>query len=90
MGLYGERVGLFSIINDSKEQAARTESQIKILIRPMYSNPPLSGPRIASKILADPKLVKQWYSSIEILAVFVYNFSNFYEWHLQPILGTLR
>jgi aspartate aminotransferase len=61
MGLYGERVGLFSIINDSKEHAARTDSQIKILIRPMYSNPPLSGPRIVSKILADPKLVKQWY-----------------------------
>lgn len=88
MGLYGERVGLFSIINDSKEQAARTESQIKILIRPMYSNPPLSGPRIVSKILADPKLVKQWYIAIEILAVCI--ITNLYERYLQLILGTLR
>jgi aspartate aminotransferase len=60
MGLYGERVGLFSIINDSKEQTDRTDSQLKILIRPMYSNPPLSGPRIVKQILADGKLVKQW------------------------------
>lgn len=68
MGLYGERVGLFSIVNDSKDQAARAESQIKILIRPMYSNPPLSGPRIAAKLLGDPKLVKQFYGEVKLMA----------------------
>ncbi|KAH6593169.1 hypothetical protein BASA61_004338 [Batrachochytrium salamandrivorans] len=40
MGLYGERVGLFSVISDSAEEAKRVDSQIKILIRPLYSNPP--------------------------------------------------
>lgn len=39
MGLYGERAGAFSLICADKEEAARTMSQIKILIRPMYSNP---------------------------------------------------
>lgn len=41
MGLYGERVGLFSVVTDSAEEAKRVESQVKILIRPMYSNPPI-------------------------------------------------
>lgn len=42
MGLYGERAGAFSLITSSKEEADRTLSQLKILIRPMYSNPPVS------------------------------------------------
>ena len=60
MGLYGERVGLFSIMGDSAEEVKRLDSQVKILIRPMYSNPPLSGPRIVKEVLANPELNKQW------------------------------
>lgn len=60
MGLYGERVGAFSIISDSKDEAQKVLSQLKILIRPMYSNPPLNGARIASEILGDPKLRADW------------------------------
>ena len=36
-------------------------SQLKILIRPMYSNPPIHGARIAAEILGDPALRSQWY-----------------------------
>lgn len=60
MGLYGERAGAFSIISDSKDEAAKVLSQLKILIRPMYSNPPLNGARIASEILGDAKLRADW------------------------------
>lgn len=60
MGLYGERAGAFSIIADSKEEADRVMSQIKILIRPMYSNPPVNGARIVAEILSDPSLKNQW------------------------------
>ena len=34
--------------------------QLKILIRPMYSNPPISGARIVSEILNDDALHKEW------------------------------
>ncbi|KAJ5090180.1 pyridoxal phosphate-dependent transferase [Penicillium argentinense] len=40
MGLYGERVGAFSLVCENTEEKKRVESQIKILIRPFYSNPP--------------------------------------------------
>lgn len=43
MGLYGERVGAFSLMCADKEEADRCMSQLKILIRPMYSNPPIHG-----------------------------------------------
>uniref|UniRef100_A0A0X3QG33 Aspartate aminotransferase n=1 Tax=Schistocephalus solidus TaxID=70667 RepID=A0A0X3QG33_SCHSO len=68
MGLYGERVGAFTMICDSKEEAARCMSQIKILIRPMISNPPLHGARIAAEILLDKELRSQWLADVKVMA----------------------
>ena len=83
MGLYGERVGLFSVINDSTEHAAKTESQIKILIRPMYSNPPISGPRIAKQVLGDATLVKQWYGEVKFMADRIISMRKSLRHHLE-------
>lgn len=52
----GERAGAFSVICQDKEEADRVMSQIKILVRPMYSNPPVNGARIVSTILGTPDL----------------------------------
>lgn len=60
MGLYGERAGAFSVITNDKNEAAKVLSQLKILIRPLYSNPPINGARIASEILGDEKLRADW------------------------------
>jgi len=68
MGLYGERVGLFSVITSSPEEKARVDSQIKILVRPLYSNPPVHGARIASTILADSLLSAQWEKEVKAMA----------------------
>ncbi|KAK5944305.1 aspartate transaminase aat1 [Knufia obscura] len=68
MGLYGERVGAFSIVCDSAEEKKRVDSQIKILVRPLYSNPPVHGARIASKILNDASLNKQWLGEVKGMA----------------------
>eukprot|EP00842_Homolaphlyctis_polyrhiza_P004051 jgi/Hompol1/4647/HPOL_003790-RA len=68
MGLYGERVGLFSVLSDSAEEAKRVDSQVKIAIRPLYSNPPLSGPRIVKEILGSPELSKQWEGEVKGMA----------------------
>lgn len=67
-GLYGERVGSFSILAESVEEKKRVDSQIKILIRPMYSNPPVHGARIASEILNDEALNKQWLGEVKEMA----------------------
>ena len=42
-GLYGQRVGAVSFLTSTAEEAIAVESQLKILIRPMYSNPPKFG-----------------------------------------------
>ncbi|KAI0347998.1 PLP-dependent transferase [Trametopsis cervina] len=68
MGLYGERVGAFSLITADPEEKARVDSQLKIVIRPMYSNPPVHGARIASAILNKTELYKEWEGEVKHMA----------------------
>lgn len=68
MGLYGERVGAFTVVCKDAEEAKRVESQLKILIRPLYSNPPLNGARITATILTSPDLRKQWLQEVKGMA----------------------
>lgn len=68
MGLYGERVGALSVVGGSQEEAAKILSQLKIIIRPMYSNPPVHGARIASLVMTDPQLRMQWLKDVKEMA----------------------
>ncbi|XP_010890986.1 glutamic-oxaloacetic transaminase 2a, mitochondrial [Esox lucius] len=68
MGLYGERVGGFTVVCKDAEEAKRVESQLKILIRPIYSNPPMNGARIAATILNTPDLYKEWLGEVHGMA----------------------
>ena len=68
MGLYGERVGAFTVVCADGDEAARVESQIKILIRPMYSNPPRHGARVATEVMTNPELRAQWLSDVKLMA----------------------
>ncbi|XP_076118318.1 aspartate aminotransferase, mitochondrial [Alosa pseudoharengus] len=68
MGLYGERVGGFTVVCKDADEAKRVESQLKILIRPIYSNPPMNGARIAATILNTPELNKEWLEEVKGMA----------------------
>ncbi|KAL4613656.1 aspartate aminotransferase, mitochondrial-like [Arapaima gigas] len=68
MGLYGERVGGFTVVCKDAEEAKRVESQLKILIRPIYSNPPINGARIAATILNTPELRAEWLEEVNGMA----------------------
>lgn len=68
MGLYGERVGLFSLTTLNKDEADRIVSQLKIIVRGMYSNPPIHGARIVSEILSNPQLMNQWLVEVKGMA----------------------
>jgi aromatic-amino-acid transaminase len=58
--LYGERVGALSVLCANKDEAARVLSQLKIMIRTNYSNPPTHGGAVVAMVLNDPKLRAQW------------------------------
>lgn len=65
MGLYGERIGALHIVTTSKDVSERVLSQLNLVIRPMYSNPPINGARIAFKILSNPENRAKWESELK-------------------------
>lgn len=52
-------------VTDDAKEAACVRSQLKLVIRPMYSSPPVHGSRIVTEVLKDKALSKQWYEYIE-------------------------
>ena len=58
--LYGERVGALSVLCANKEEADRVLSQLKIVIRTNYSNPPTHGGAVVAAVLNTPELRAQW------------------------------
>jgi aromatic-amino-acid transaminase len=58
--LYGERVGGLSVLCRDKEEADRVLSQLKIVIRTNYSNPPTHGGAVVAAVLNDPELRALW------------------------------
>eukprot|EP01016_Furgasonia_blochmanni_P039964 TRINITY_DN5042_c0_g1_i2.p1 TRINITY_DN5042_c0_g1~~TRINITY_DN5042_c0_g1_i2.p1 ORF type:complete len:431 (-),score=144.79 TRINITY_DN5042_c0_g1_i2:201-1493(-) len=67
-GLYGERVGAIHVLCNSKSTADSVSSQIKILIRTIYSNPPLHGARIVAKILGSKQTFEEWRTELAQVA----------------------
>ena len=58
--LYGERVGGLSVLCQDKEEADRVLSQLKIVIRTNYSNPPTHGGTVVATVLNTPELRALW------------------------------
>lgn len=68
MGLYGERVGAISILCHDSSERERVESQLKIIIRPMYSNPPIHGARLVASVLGNKELEGLWLKEVKMMA----------------------
>jgi len=60
LSLYGERIGAFSLVAGSADEAARALSHLKHLVRTNYSNPPTHGGDIVARVLTTPELRKLW------------------------------
>ncbi|MBQ6656540.1 MAG: aspartate/tyrosine/aromatic aminotransferase [Ottowia sp.] len=58
--LYGERVGALSVVCENKDEAERVMSQLKLVIRTNYSNPPMHGATVVATALASPELRAMW------------------------------
>ncbi|KAF1940420.1 aspartate aminotransferase [Clathrospora elynae] len=71
-GLYGERAGCFHFVtspaSDAEVTIKRVASQLAILQRSEISNPPAYGARIASTVLNDPELFKEWEANLKTMS----------------------
>jgi len=58
--LYGERVGALSVVCSDKAECERVLSQLKIMVRTNYSNPPIHGGSVVAHVLNTPELRALW------------------------------
>ncbi|MDK4696915.1 aspartate/tyrosine/aromatic aminotransferase [Kingella negevensis] len=59
-GMYNERVGAFTLVAANEETAVRAFSQVKTIIRTLYSNPASHGGTAVAIVLQDAELKAQW------------------------------
>ena len=64
-GLYNERVGAFTLVAESEHVAATAFSQVKAIIRSIYSNPPAHGAAIVTYILSNADLRAEWEAEVK-------------------------
>lgn len=67
-GLYCERVGNLTVVQRDAKTSEAVASQLTLLIRGMYSNPPAFGSRIVSAVLNDAVLRQEWMDCISTMS----------------------
>ncbi|MDE1236780.1 aspartate/tyrosine/aromatic aminotransferase [Vibrio aestuarianus] len=68
-GLYNERVGAFTIVAASTETVSTAFSQVKAIIRSIYSNPPAHGAAVVTHILNNAELRTEWEQEVAEMRV---------------------
>ena len=66
-GLYRERTGAITMVGADAEQTARVLSQLKLVIRTNYSNPPAHGAVIVVNVLSNPSLKAAWEKEVAVM-----------------------
>merc|ERR1719281_1355174 len=84
-GLYGERIGYVHVLCSDKDRAAAVLSQIKLVVRPMYSSPPFHGARLVNKILTNPTLKAQWMSELKLMATRIVKMRSMLRTELEKL-----
>ena len=67
-GLYNERAGNLTIVMGDQSNMANFKSQLTLVIRAMYSNPPAHGARIVDTVLSSPELYQEWRECIKVMS----------------------
>jgi hypothetical protein len=57
-----------SVVTESPQETAAVRGQIQLVARKQYSNPPIHGALLVSKVLSDPALKQQWYKEVKVSA----------------------
>ena len=73
MSLYGERVGVLSVVAENQEIASNVFSQFQLAVRRLYSSPPRHGGHLASIVLNTPQLSRQWVEEVDTMRARISN-----------------
>lgn len=69
LSFYGERLGALSVVSATAEEKRLVFSQLQFIVRRLYSNPPCHPAIIASDVLNDEGLFKEWTDEVAQMRV---------------------
>ncbi|OWF49471.1 aspartate aminotransferase, cytoplasmic-like [Mizuhopecten yessoensis] len=67
-GLYNERVGNLVTITKTNETVLKVRSQMDLIVRTMWSNPPNHGARVVCSVLNNPACYTEWKEEVKKMA----------------------
>lgn len=73
-----ERVGNLTFVHANTAEIPAVKSQVTLVVRGMYSNPPSHGARIVAAVLRNPQLYEQW-----LVYTYLFIFKNDYDGELN-------
>lgn len=84
-GLYNQRVGNLAIVVNDPARVEPIKSQLALLVRKYYSNPPAAGARIVAKVLNDPDLLQEWKQAIQEMSSRIMSMRKALRQHLEDL-----
>lgn len=84
-GLYNQRVGNLAIIVNDSSRVEPIKSQLALLVRRYYSNPPAAGARIVAKVLNDPTLLEEWKQAIKEMSTRIISMRKALRQYLEDL-----
>lgn len=66
--LTDERIGNLVAVQKDASTSARLLSQLTLIVRAMYSNPPAFGSHVVARVLSDPTLRCEWMECIQTMS----------------------
>lgn len=90
MGLYGERVGILHVVTPPNEDdtAKCCQSQLELLARCQYSSPPAFGAMVASRIMEDDALRRDWEEELRSMFQRINKMRVLLRKHLEGKMGS--
>ncbi|XP_029645984.1 aspartate aminotransferase, cytoplasmic-like [Octopus sinensis] len=67
-GLYNERIGNLVLVCNTTNAMERCSSQLEIIVRRIWSNPPNHGARVVATVLNNPSYYNEWQESVKVMA----------------------
>ncbi len=84
--IYRERVGALSVVTGSQKEAAAVTSQIKRIVRMIYSSPPSYGAQLVAIVLSHPELRPMWENELGEMRNRIHEMRHLFAQKLKAVL----
>ena len=83
---YRERCGAFTVVTGSAQESSNLLSQMKRIVRTIYSSPPSYGAQLVAIVLTHPELRPTWEAELEEMRNRIHEMRHLFAQKLKEVL----